>query len=427
MSQIWSFWEGPRPPFVDLCWRTVTLHNQDCRLVGIAELADMGGQSVLDLTQGMPHAIRSDLIRAWLLHSQGGIWLDADVIVLQTIDWQTDDYDLICVRNPNTRGIGARGVVACPWGCRRGSPIAADILARVTDRIQLMRAGHHVPYGDTSTGVLSRVTRAVMDRSSVQIRQHWRYCPTRWDDARKVYLRRGDWGRHEQSPAWRPGIVCYHLTNPIPHAYASLTEDQVLADNRFASFLLNKSLGNLPALPPRSWEILQRIPRDRPVVGVEVGVFVGNNAVQLLQQRPNLTLHLVDPWDVGTADYRSTADYQARFPRAKWDQVYAAARQRVAFAGERARVTRATSAAALATIADQSLDFAWLDANHSRAAVTADLLWARKVRPGGWIGGHDYHHPKARQRNYGVTEAVDSWRADRPITTGRDTTWFVQL
>lgn len=37
-------------------------------------------------------------------------------------------------------------------------------------------------------------------------------------------------------------------------------------------------------------------------------------------------------------------------------------------------------------------DFVFIDAGHSYRAVKADIeAWERKVKPGGWFGGHDYH------------------------------------
>lgn len=46
---------------------------------------------------------------------------------------------------------------------------------------------------------------------------------------------------------------------------------------------------------------------------------------------------------------------------------------------------------AAATIENGSLDFVFIDADHSDEAVTEDIaLWRSKVRPGGWLGGHDY-------------------------------------
>jgi predicted O-methyltransferase YrrM len=46
-------------------------------------------------------------------------------------------------------------------------------------------------------------------------------------------------------------------------------------------------------------------------------------------------------------------------------------------------------------VADSSLDFVFIDADHSEAAVADDIArWASKVRSGGWIGGHDYNAKK---------------------------------
>lgn len=41
---------------------------------------------------------------------------------------------------------------------------------------------------------------------------------------------------------------------------------------------------------------------------------------------------------------------------------------------------------------DHSLDFVWIDADHSYAAVMADLqAWSKKMKPGGTLAGHDYN------------------------------------
>jgi hypothetical protein len=43
-------------------------------------------------------------------------------------------------------------------------------------------------------------------------------------------------------------------------------------------------------------------------------------------------------------------------------------------------------------VPDGWADFVFIDAGHSYEAVRQDIeLWADKVRPGGWLGGHDYH------------------------------------
>jgi len=50
------------------------------------------------------------------------------------------------------------------------------------------------------------------------------------------------------------------------------------------------------------------------------------------------------------------------------------------------------SAEAAALFRDGSVDFCFVDADHSYAAVARDIAaWWPKVRPGGVIGGHDWH------------------------------------
>ncbi len=58
--------------------------------------------------------------------------------------------------------------------------------------------------------------------------------------------------------------------------------------------------------------------------------------------------------------------------------------------------------------------------------MKADLAaWLPKVKPGGWIGGHDYANTDPRFR-FGVTEAVDEWAADygRDVEVDANFTWF---
>ncbi len=70
---------------------------------------------------------------------------------------------------------------------------------------------------------------------------------------------------------------------------------------------------------------------------------------------------------------------------------------------DRARVLEMSTTDAAAEIEDASLDFVFIDADHSHDAVMADIAaWQPKVKPGGWIGGHDYHPRKFP----GVVKAV---------------------
>lgn len=72
---------------------------------------------------------------------------------------------------------------------------------------------------------------------------------------------------------------------------------------------------------------------------------------------------------------------------------------------------------AAATFADASLDFVFIDASHECEDVKNDIVaWLPKVKSGGILAGHDYHHPPIQQalaesNLVGFTDdpSVDCW------------------
>lgn len=69
-----------------------------------------------------------------------------------------------------------------------------------------------------------------------------------------------------------------------------------------------------------------------------------------------------------------------------------------------------SSIEAAASMFDNSVDFCFLDGDHSSAAIKADVAaWLPKVRLGGYLGGHDYDRPE-------VCLAVTSLLDPRKIT-----------
>ena len=70
---------------------------------------------------------------------------------------------------------------------------------------------------------------------------------------------------------------------------------------------------------------------------------------------------------------------------------------------------------------DGSLDFVYIDGDHSYASVKNDInLFVSKVRKGGVIGGHDFN-------NYEVALAVVEYFGNKNImTSGFATDWWIQ-
>jgi hypothetical protein len=124
------------------------------------------------------------------------------------------------------------------------------------------------------------------------------------------------------------------------------------------------------------------------IKGCEVGVREGTNAALMIKSIPNLHLTLVDPYRV--YEYRKFK----RRNRWKWDQP---TMDRIRFKALRRLAKNnvlwlmTTSNEAAKSVEDESLDFVYIDGNHSFDFITQDLqLWYPKIRKGGIISGHDY-------------------------------------
>lgn len=186
-----------------------------------------------------------------------------------------------------------------------------------------------------------------------------------------------------------------------------------------------KSLPFSTAEDERASAILDKISSMKNPVGVEVGVFSGSLSKRLLQ-RQDLTLHMVDSWiEHGkNSEYAKSGDYHGNLSQLHQDNLYQRTATVTSFAGERAKIIRKDSMVAANDFADASLDFVFLDADHTYEAVKLDIAaWMPKIKNGGYLCGHDYDHPGFP--SWGVKKAVDELAL--PIETGLNFTWFTQI
>ena len=145
--------------------------------------------------------------------------------------------------------------------------------------------------------------------------------------------------------------------------------------------------------------------------GAEVGVWEGEFSEILCRANPALHLLCVDAW----APYPDYADHQTAV-----ELTAAYQRALVRLRPYRCSLMRMFSLQAAERIPDRSLDFVYLDANHTFEGLTADLeAWTPKVKVGGLIAGHDYHQFR-RSRGIRVIEAVQSYTKAHAIAP-----WFV--
>ena len=120
-------------------------------------------------------------------------------------------------------------------------------------------------------------------------------------------------------------------------------------------------------------------------IGVEVGTFKGEYSKEILQ-RWNGTLFMVDVWDDLGKEYVDSSNHKNFI-----NGVYGECMNNIKGFEDRGIMVRAKSSIASTFFEDNSLDFIYIDANHSYDYVKEDLsLWFPKLKKGGWFMGHDY-------------------------------------
>lgn len=146
-------------------------------------------------------------------------------------------------------------------------------------------------------------------------------------------------------------------------------------------------------------------------LGCEVGVFRGRNARAMFRAIPGLKLIGVEAFD----DQPSSTRHKT-VPRYERNRKSAHERLRnfdMTFIEKFSEI-------AVQDIPYNSLDFVYIDADHSYDYCMTDIiLYARRVRPGGIVSGHDYIGPEGYRHKFdiNVKEAVDDYVKIHKIDT----------
>lgn len=153
--------------------------------------------------------------------------------------------------------------------------------------------------------------------------------------------------------------------------------------------------------------------------GVEVGVWAGDFSAQLLRVVRPSRLLLVDPWRFQPDGPYARSWYGGgrASSQADMDAVFDGVKRRFAdqISAGQVEVRRAPSAEVAPSLADGSLDWVYIDGDHTHAAVLADLEgFAPKVRDGGLLTGDDYGRQGWWEN--GVTTAVMAFLRSNPVT-----------
>lgn len=153
--------------------------------------------------------------------------------------------------------------------------------------------------------------------------------------------------------------------------------------------------------PVGSLDILPFYESMIPFIGtngvfVEVGCFLGRSLSFMGTYRPDLRLIAVDPWDTqeDTGECVETGN-RARWPRGKMFDTFQSYMKKYApNVLDKTNILRGHSQIELGKMPRGSVDFIFIDGDHSQAAVVQDCIEAKRiVKTGGIIAGHDWCIP----------------------------------
>lgn len=119
-------------------------------------------------------------------------------------------------------------------------------------------------------------------------------------------------------------------------------------------------------------------------VEVEIGTAKGMTAKNLCRYNPSAKIYTVDPY-VAYSEYRERG-------KDKLDIQKKIAESRLSiFPSSRCEMITDFSKNAVNRFEDESIDFVFIDGNHTlRYAIEDISIWTEKVKPGGIISGHDF-------------------------------------
>ncbi len=142
--------------------------------------------------------------------------------------------------------------------------------------------------------------------------------------------------------------------------------------------------------------------------GAEIGVAYGYYSAELMEANPTLELYGIDPY----VTYGGYKDYALKATLDKLEESAHALLDKY----PTYHFVKKFSMDAVKDFEDESLDFVYIDANHEDPYVTDDITqWAKKVRKGGVVSGHDYGRVRSITDRYEVLQAVNRYVAANGI------------
>jgi len=149
--------------------------------------------------------------------------------------------------------------------------------------------------------------------------------------------------------------------------------------------IVSKSISATPQTRSKLWAGILRYAKVKTMV--EVGVWKGDFAKNILEQCEFIDrYYMIDPW-ANLPDWNKPANAVQEV----FENIYEEAMSKTAFASSKTVILRGRTKEVIDSIPENSLDFAYIDGDHTLRGITIDLIkLLPKIKESGLIGGDDF-------------------------------------
>jgi hypothetical protein len=229
---VWFYWEGKRPRWIEICHETIVANAPDARFLTPESFDELWTQDRdIDVSR-LYVAHRADFIRAFLLAKFGGLWIDADCLVMRDLSGLLEslgEYDFIAHRERS-------GLFANPFiGAKKDSVIAAELYQRVC---QFLRGNGRIGWLEIGskplTEILNNTDAPFLELDCEQVQ------PICWSQPEKFFAPGSD---AEHARNFNESAICYMLSNGAVINYQGKNPNADLtAENSFFTFAARRAL-----------------------------------------------------------------------------------------------------------------------------------------------------------------------------------------
>jgi len=234
---IWLYWEGLQPDYISLCYKTVIAHNENVVLLDRASFDTLFKHDRDVNIDALSPNHKSDFIRAYLLMHYGGLYIDADCIVMRNFSYVLDKarkFGFVGYREP-------QGYMSCNF---MASNANGEVISEHYNMIcTTLRSKKHFEWLDLASVPMDQAINRYPGKGFLL--PTYTIMPIAWNESEQLCVRRSD-DEHERY--FEPQAFCYMLSNRTissrhqTQVLCYIPESHLLIEHYFISFLFRKSL-----------------------------------------------------------------------------------------------------------------------------------------------------------------------------------------